>query len=351
MRVRAWPARNCELELWAARRQGGLFQRAFGRPLEVVAAATVGAQELASAGLAVARALEQAGVHVVYGLVGLKTHSKTALVVRSEGDGIRRYCHIGTGNYNNSTARLYEDLGLLSADDDLGADLSDLFNFLTGYSRRTDYRKILVAPLGLRERVIELISEAATEEDGRIVMKMNSLVDEAIIDALYAASERGCEIDLIVRGICRLRPGTPGLSERIRVRSIVGRYLEHSRIFAFGSGRQAPVRYFVGSADLMPRNLDRRVEVLTPVEDRALAARLQEILDVNLADDVQAWELGADGCWRKVESRTGVGTQSRLQELALERQVEGGRTLRVDEGPADAAEELPASGVDNLSRR
>jgi polyphosphate kinase len=272
------------------------------------------------ANIAWARALEQAGVHVVYGLVGLKTHSKTAMVVRAESDGLRRYCHIGTGNYNTATAKLYEDLGLLTADPDLGADVADLFNFLTGYSRRADYRKILVAPQGLREQIIELIGEAAAGEDGRIVMKMNSLVDEAIIDALYAASQQGTRIDLIVRGICRLRPEVPGLSENIRVRSILGRYLEHSRIFAFGSGRERPTRYFIGSADLMPRNLDRRVEVVTPVEDADLAARLQEILDVNLADDTQAWRLGADGNWiRMAGDHPEAATQARLHALAAER--------------------------------
>ncbi len=269
--------------------------------------------------IAWARKMEEAGVHVVYGLVGLKTHSKTALVVRSEPDGIRRYCHIGTGNYNSHTARLYEDVGLLSADPDLGADLGDLFNFLTGYSRRGEYRKIAVAPNGLRERIIGHIEEAAAEEGGgRIVMKMNSLVDEAVIEALYAASARGCEIDLIVRGICRLRPETPGVSENIRVRSILGRYLEHSRIFAFGTGRSGPVRYLFGSADMMPRNLDRRVEVMAPVEEPALTARLQEILDVNLSDTTQAWQLQSDGNWVRC-SGEGIGTHARLQALALER--------------------------------
>jgi polyphosphate kinase len=281
------------------------------------------------ANIAWARALEQAGVHVVYGLVGLKTHSKTALVVRSEADGIRRYCHIGTGNYHPATARLYEDVGILTADADLGADVGDLFNYLTGYSRRTEYRRIAVAPTALRSRVLELIAEASAEEDGRIVMKMNSLVDEAVIDALYEASAAGTEIDLIVRGICRLRPETPGLSERIRVRSILGRYLEHSRIFAFGSGRTTPVRYFIGSADMMPRNLDRRVEALTPVADPALTVRLQEILDVNLADGVLAWRLRPDGQWERVPGPTTVpgpdgtpistATHARLQELALAR--------------------------------
>jgi polyphosphate kinase len=269
------------------------------------------------ANIAWARALEQAGVHVVYGLVGLKTHSKTALVVRSEPDGIRRYCHVGTGNYNTSTARLYEDIGLLTSDPDLGADLSDLFNYLTGYSRSTDFRKILTAPLRMRDRIIELIGAAAAEDDGRIVMKMNSLVDEGVIDALYAASEAGTEIDLVIRGICRLRPETPGLSGRIRVRSVLGRYLEHSRIFAFGNGRQAPVRYYIGSADMMPRNLDRRVEVLAPVEDPDLAARLQEILDVNLSADCRSWRLQADGHWVLDGGKGDV--QARLAELAAAR--------------------------------
>jgi polyphosphate kinase len=269
------------------------------------------------ANIAWARALEQAGVHVVYGLVGLKTHSKTALVVRSEPGGIRRYCHVGTGNYNSSTARLYEDIGILTADPHLGADLSDLFNYLTGYSRSTDFRKILTAPLRMRDRIVQLIEEAATEEDGRIVMKMNSLVDERVIEALYAASEAGTEIDLIIRGICRLRPETPGLSERIRVRSVLGRYLEHSRIYAFGNGRNAPVRYYIGSADMMPRNLDGRVEVIAPVEDPDLAARLQEILDVNLSPDCRAWRLSADGNWL-IEGGDG-DVQARLAELAAAR--------------------------------
>jgi polyphosphate kinase len=275
------------------------------------------------ANIAWARKMEEAGVHVVYGLVGLKTHSKTALVVRAEPEGIRRYCHIGTGNYNNTTARLYEDVGLLSADPDLGADLGDLFNFLTGYSRRGEYRKIAVAPHGLRDRIIAHIEEAAAEEGGgRIVMKMNSLVDEAVIEALYAASAQGCEIDLIVRGICRLRPETPGLSENIRVRSILGRYLEHSRIFAFGTGRHGPVRYVFGSADMMPRNLDRRVEVMAPVEEPTLTARLQEILDVNLTDSVQAWQLGSDGNWVRCTGE-GEGSHARLQALALARAAAG----------------------------
>ncbi|MDQ1567616.1 MAG: polyphosphate kinase [Actinomycetota bacterium] len=273
------------------------------------------------ANIAWARALEQAGVHVVYGLVGLKTHSKTALVVRSEPGGIRRYCHVGTGNYNTSTARLYEDIGLLTADPDLGADLSDLFNYLTGYSRSTDFRKILTAPLRMRDRIIELIEEAAAEDGGRIVMKLNALVDERVIEALYAASAAGTEIDLVIRGICRLRPETPGLSERIRVRSVLGRYLEHSRIFVFGNGVDAPVRYYIGSADMMPRNLDGRVEVLAPVEDPDLAARLQEILDVNLSPDCRAWRLSAEGNWILEGGDDDV--QARLAQLAAARAAAG----------------------------
>ena len=273
------------------------------------------------ANIAWARALEEAGVHVVYGLVGFKTHSKTALVVRQEDDGIRRYCHVGTGNYNPKTARLYEDIGLLSADPDLGADLTDLFNFLTGYSRQHQYRKLLLAPTQLRARMVELIErESNGDRPGRIVMKMNNLVDRAVIDALYQASAAGTSIDLIVRGICCLRPGVPGLSENIRVRSIVGRFLEHSRIYAFGDGQEGPVRYLIGSADMMPRNLDKRIEVLVPVEAPELQARLGQIIDANLADDVQAWELHGDGHWSKVPTAAGAATQACLMELALERQ-------------------------------
>jgi polyphosphate kinase len=274
-----------------------------------------------------ARALEQAGCHVAYGLVGLKTHSKTALVVRRERGGIRRYVHIGTGNYNAKTAMLYTDLGLLSCDEDLGADLTDLFNSLTGYARGGRYRKIMVAPTSLREQVIELIGRTAERHSprrpGRIVMQMNSLVDAACIRALYAASQAGVEIDLIVRGICRLRPGVPGVSDNIRVRSIVGRFLEHSRIWMFSGGRRR--EYYIGSADLMPRNLDLRVEVVTPVTDPDLTGRLQEVLDVMLADNVQAWELSVDGTWQHLKPADGerpVATHKALCELALRRGVE-----------------------------
>ena len=265
-----------------------------------------------------AKALEDAGVHVVYGLVGLKTHSKTALVVRDEGDVIRRYCHVGTGNYNPKTARTYEDIGLLTADPGIGADLGELFNYLTGYSRQTSFGKVLVAPTNLRAALLGLIAdERDAGENGRIVLKLNNLVDTALIDALYEASQAGVSIDLIVRGICCLRPGAAGLSETIRVRSLVGRYLEHSRVFAFGTRDRR--RYFIGSADLMPRNLDRRVEAVVPVGDAQLQDRLQDVLDLNLADDVLAWSLDASGTWRKVPTTLGVNAQDSLQKAAIER--------------------------------
>lgn len=280
-----------------------------------------------------ARVLEQAGCHVAYGLVGLKTHAKTALVVRREQGGIRRYCHIGTGNYNARTARLYCDLGLLTANEELASDLTDLFNSLTGYARGDRYRRILVAPGDLRERVIDLIGEVARRHGprraGRIIMQMNSLVDAACIRALYAASQAGVQIDLIVRGICRLRPGVPGVSDTIRVRSIVGRFLEHPRLWMFQSGRQRS--YYIGSADLMPRNLDQRVEVVTPVDDADLQARLQEILDILLADNVQAWELGPDGTWQRRQPAEGerpLATHRVLRELALRRGVEARSTAQ-----------------------
>jgi polyphosphate kinase len=267
-----------------------------------------------------ARILEEAGVHVVYGLVGLKTHTKVLLVVRQEDDGtIRRYCHVGTGNYNPHTASLYEDLGLLTADPDIGADLSELFNHLTGYSRPTRYRRLLVAPEALRAGLRARIqTEAAKGTDGRIVLKMNSLVDPELIDDLYDASAAGTPIDLVVRGICCLRPQVPGLSDNIRVRSIIGFYLEHSRIYRFGAD-PLEAEYLIGSADWMPRNLDRRVEALCAVTDPPLRVRLAEILDVNFADDVLAWELVGDGSWPRVETAVGVNTHLRLRELAEER--------------------------------
>lgn len=249
--------------------------------------------------IAWARTLESFGVHVVYGLPGLKTHTKTALVVRKEPDGIRRYVHIGTGNYNTRTARLYTDLGLITCDERIGADISDLFNSLTGYSRQREYRRLLVAPVNMREQLLGLIdretAHAMAGRPGRIIAKMNSLVDDECIEALYRASSAGVEVDLIIRGICCLRPGVAGLSDRIRVISIVGRFLEHSRIWMFGNDG-APEYYF-GSADWMPRNLDRRVEVVTPVENPLFQKRLQSVLEVCLADNRQAWDLLPDGSY------------------------------------------------------
>ena len=248
-----------------------------------------------------ARTLESFGVHVTYGVPGLKTHAKTALVVRKETDGIRRYVHIGTGNYNSRTARVYTDIGLFSCSPSLGADLTDLFNSLTGYSRQRLYRKLLVAPANMRGRFVEMIArETANAKAGkpaRIIAKMNALVDVGIIDALYEASIAGVEIDLIIRGICCLRPGIPGTSDRIRVVSVIGRFLEHSRIWFFQN--DAAPEYWFGSADWMPRNLDRRVEVVTPVDDVALHPRLRRVLDVCLADNRQAWDLRADGSYQQ----------------------------------------------------
>lgn len=322
--------------------------RAAERGKQVAALVELQARGDEAANIGWARALEQAGVHVVYGLMGLKTHAKTALVVRQEHDGIRRYCHIGTGNYNSSTARLYEDIGLLTASPVLGEDLTDLFNFLTGYSRQSAYRQLIVAPLALRSRIIELIEhESSLGSRGRIVWKLNNLVDRKVIDALYAASRSGVQIDLIVRAMCCLRPGVPGLSETVRVRSLVGRYLEHSRIFYFGDGgpddsedgRPAAAatppngtgagsavkgvpdggRYLMGSSDMMERNLDRRVEALVDIQSPEIRARLREILEVELADDELAWELSPSSAWRKVPTVKHVNAQRHFQELALSR--------------------------------
>ena len=268
-----------------------------------------------------ARRLEQAGVHVVYGLVGLKTHTKTCLVVRDEADGVRRYCHIGTGNYNSRTARLYEDIGLLTVEPQIGSDLSQLFNYLTGYARDVHYERLLCAPHSLRPGLVELVrrERAAPAGTGHIIMKMNSLVDAGMIDELYAASADGVRVDLIVRGICCLRAGVPGLSENITVRSVLGRYLEHSRIYRFanGAGIGEPVHY-MGSADLMPRNLDRRVEAMVPIEDPQLRHRIDEILAVSLADDTLAWLLDDDE-WGRLPRRGTLETHLELQQLALQR--------------------------------
>ena len=265
-----------------------------------------------------ARTMESYGIHVAYGLPGLKTHAKTVLVVRRDDDGIRRYMHIGTGNYNSRTARLYTDLGLFTCHPEIGADVTDLFNSLTGISRQKQYRKLLVAPGSLRERTMELIARetahAQAGRGGRIIAKMNALVDPGVISALYRASQGGVEIDLIVRGICCLLPGVPGISERIRVTSIIGRFLEHSRLQYYANGGHP--EYYLGSADWMPRNLDRRVEAMVPVEDRQWHPRLRSLLETCLSDNRQAWELGADGTYRR---RHADGAPERATQAILMR--------------------------------
>ena len=250
-----------------------------------------------------AKKLEAAGVHVIYGLLGLKTHSKIALVVRKEGEGIRRYIHLATGNYNAITAQLYEDLGMFTCDDQFGADATDLFNYLTGYSAKKDYRKLLVAPINLRERFETLIKREIDHqlkgEQGQLILKVNSLVDKQIIQLLYKASQAGVKIDLLVRGVCCLRPGLPGVSENIQVTSIVGRFLEHSRIYYFrNAGRE---EIYLGSADLMPRNIDRRVEVLFPVQDPLLVKHLyDEVLNTYLKDNIKARRMLPDGTYVRI---------------------------------------------------
>jgi polyphosphate kinase len=263
-----------------------------------------------------AKSLEEAGVHVVYGIPGLKTHVKAILVARREGDRVREYVHIGTGNYHTKTARLYTDFGLFTADPDIGADVAEMFNFLTGYGRPAEYRKVLVSPTTMRDRIIGEI-EATVEahragREARIALKMNSLVDAGCIRALYAASQAGVRVDLNVRGICCLRPGVPGLSENIRVVSIVGRFLEHSRVYSFQRGEDT--RVLMGSADLMPRNLDSRVELVTPVEDPELRAEMLEMLALCFVENANAWELDSDGDWTRISAD---GEESRSVQAEL----------------------------------
>jgi len=281
------------------------------------------------ANIAWARSLEQAGVHVVYGHPGLKTHAKCILVVRREGDGVRHYVHIGTGNYHPKTARLYTDFGLFTCDEQIGADVADMFNFLTGIARPLGYRKLLIAPNGMREALLEQIVETIAAHDrgehARIALKMNSLVDRRIIRALYRASRAGVRIDLNVRGICCLRPGVDGVSEHISVVSVLGRFLEHSRIYAFARGDLTHV--LIGSADLMPRNLDTRVELITPVQDDGLRDDLLDTLERSLATDVGAWDLCADGTWRKrVPGDRPRSVQRDLMALHATRASEGGHS-------------------------
>ena len=264
-----------------------------------------------------ARALEHAGCHVVYGLVGLKTHCKLCLVVRQEGSRLRRYVHIGTGNYNTKTAKIYEDMGLLTSASQMGADVSNLFNWLTGYSLKKTYRSIIVSPHETRQRMIDMIereiSGSRPEARGHIAMKMNNLVDEAVIDALYKASQSHVRVDLVVRGICALRPGVPGLSENIVVRSILGRFLEHSRIYYFHNDGNEEI--YIGSADMMHRNLDQRVETLVGLDSPELRQRLKSILGLCLADNTASWELSGDGDWTRVVPKDGEEPVSLQAEL------------------------------------
>jgi polyphosphate kinase len=267
-----------------------------------------------------ARKLEEAGCHVVYGLVGLKTHCKLSLVVRQEGDTLRRYSHIGTGNYHPKTARLYEDLGLLTADQRVGADLSNLFNRLSGYSRYKDYDRLLVAPRSLRDGLItRILAEIDHHQAGRpafVRIKVNSIVDEAIIDALYRASQAGVPVDIWVRGICAVRPGVEGLSENIRVRSVLGRFLEHSRVFVFGHGGEPEVWF--GSADMMHRNLDRRIEAMVRVADPAHRATLNRLLETGTSDTTASWHLGPDGCWTRHSTDAEGRPLPNVQEMLID---------------------------------
>jgi polyphosphate kinase len=319
--------------------------RAAERGKQVVVLVEIKARFDEEANIVWARKLERAGAHVVYGLVGLKTHSKTALVVRREGSGLRRYVHIGTGNYNHKTARTYTDLGLLTCRPEIGADVTDLFNVLTGLSRQRAFRRILVAPHSLRSRFLDLVTRevghVAAGRPGRIILKLNAIVDVAVIEALYEAAQAGVDIEMIVRGACSIQPGLPGMSERIRVRSIIGEFLEHSRIWGFENGGDR--EWYIGSADLMDRNLDRRIEAVAPVEDPEARTRLASIIEVMLADDRRSWQLQPDATWVRTEALLGragtVDTFEVLKEDALNR------------GLVAAAPHRPGAGAGSLDPR
>jgi polyphosphate kinase len=316
--------------------------RAAERGKQVVVLVEIKARFDEEANIVWARKLEQAGAHVVYGLVGLKTHSKVALVVRREGSGLRRYVHVGTGNYNPRTARLYTDLGLLSCRPELGADVTDLFNVLTGLSRQRTFRRLLVAPLSLRTRILELIEReighASAGRPARIVLKLNAVVDPACVDALYRASQSGVEVELIVRSICSVWPGLPDVSERIHIRSIVGEFLEHSRIFGFSNGGEQ--EWYIGSADLMERNLDRRVEAIVPVEDPEARSRIESIVATMLTDDRRSWQLGADATWRRTEEITGSAGTCDTFAILKEQAIEAGASLSSPRRPGSGAGSL-----------
>ncbi len=298
----------------------GSLIRAAERGKQVVALVELKARFDEAANIEWAKALEDAGVHVVYGIVGLKTHSKTALVVRSEGDTTARYVHVATGNYNSKTARNYEDFGLLTCDPDITHDIGELFNFLTGFARHADYRKIIVSPTQTRMRIVELINrQRDLGAMGKISIKVNGLTDPAIIDALYDASGAGVEIRLEVRTLCCLRPGVAGLSENITVHSLVGEFLEHSRVLIFGRPGETDFSIYLGSADLMERNLDRRVEVTVPIENPALQNDLLDAFEITWRDDRFTWVLGTDRRWRRLQSVNDFSAQEEFKRRALAR--------------------------------
>jgi polyphosphate kinase len=277
------------------------------------------------------RELEQAGVHVVYGVPGMKIHAKVTLIVRRESDGLRRYLHIGTGNYNHLTAKVYEDFGLFVADEEIAADLSELFNFVTGLGRPPTFKKLLVAPFNLRPRLVEEIRSVADAarrgEAARIRIKVNGLTDVDLIQELYAASAARVSIDLFVRGVCSLRPGVPGLSDRIRVRSVLGRFLEHSRLFNFEAGENN--RFYLGSADLMARNLDHRIEVVAPVADSEAQDEIASTFDALARDTAAAWELDHAGSWNRIEPS--LGKKRRSAQTVLMRRAERRLSLAYDQ--------------------
>ncbi|HEY7735194.1 MAG TPA: polyphosphate kinase 1 [Candidatus Limnocylindrales bacterium] len=316
--------------------------RAADRGKQVVVLVEIKARFDEEANIVWARKLEQAGAHVVYGMVGLKTHCKTALVVRREGSVLRRYVHIGTGNYNPRTARQYVDLGLLSCRPELGADVTDLFNVLTGLSRQRAFRRLLVAPHSLRSRFLELvereIGHAQAGREARIVLKLNAIVDAPSVEALYRASQAGVDVDVIVRAACSVLPGVDGLSERIRDRSIIGEFLEHSRIWGFENGGER--EWYIGSADLMDRNLDRRVEAIVPVEDLEARARIAEIIEVMLADDRRSWQLGPDAMWRRTETIEGHPGKRDTHEILKARALASGVVANQPRRPGIAAGSL-----------
>jgi polyphosphate kinase len=306
----------------------GTLVRAAEAGKQVVCLVEVKARFDEQRNIQVAQMLEKAGVHVVYGIVGLKTHAKIALAVRREPEGLRCYAHIGTGNYNSGTARLYTDFGLFTAKPDFTEDVVELFHYLTGRSMKRDYRRLIVAPVNMKKHFLEMIDrEAEQASHGRpagIVAKMNSLEDPQVIQALYRASRAGVPIDLIVRGFCCLRPGVAGLSESIRVMSVVGRFLEHSRVFWFRNGAEDPIdgELYIGSADWMYRNLQNRVEAVTPIEERSLRERLWQTLQVMLGDQRQVWDMDGDGNYVQrspVDAAVELGTHRRLMALAQQR--------------------------------